>query len=84
MPKHGFARLHEWAMESAEEDRVIVEQRKQTDGFPYRYGFRACFTLQENRLSVDYTVTNKDTQTIERYLGGHVPLLHRARLRSSN
>lgn len=71
MPKHGFARKEEWAVESAGEDEAVFLLTAQKPGFPFRYEFRAVFSLEANQLEVNYVVKNLDDRTFYFSVGAH-------------
>lgn len=71
MPKHGFARRAEWALESCGEDSAVFLMQEQHSGFPFRYELRACYQLDENRIRITYRVKNLDDKTFWFSIGSH-------------
>ena len=71
MPKHGFAKTEEWAVESADEEEATFLLTAQKPGFPFRYEFRAVFSLEANQLEVNYVVKNLDDRTFYFSVGAH-------------
>jgi galactose mutarotase-like enzyme len=71
MPKHGYARKVEWAVEAAEADSAVFLLTEQHPGFPFRYEFRAAYTLAGNSLEIRYTVKNLDEQAFWFSVGSH-------------
>ncbi len=71
MPKHGYARKVEWAVESAEDDRAVFLLTEKRPGFPFEYEFRAAYTLVENSLEIRYTVQNLDERAFWFSVGSH-------------
>ena len=71
MPKHGYARKVEWAVESAGADSAVFLLTEQRPGFPFRYEFRAKYTLIENSLEIRYTVKNCDERAFWFSVGSH-------------
>ncbi len=71
MNKHGIVRNVEWALEEAAKDRAVYKISRQTEGFPFLYDLRAIFTAEENRLTVEYAVTNRDAAPFCFSIGAH-------------
>ena len=71
MTKHGIVRNVEWEMEKADGRQAVFKISRNTEGFPFAYELRAIFTLAENRLQVDYAVTNRDRQPFCFSVGAH-------------
>ena len=74
LEKHGFARTSEFEVEKADETSVVLllKPSKETQKkYPFDYEFRACFTLEEASVRVDYNVLNLDTRTMYYSVGAH-------------
>ena len=71
MPKHGYARKVEWAVESAGADSAVFLLTEQRPGFPFQYEFQAKYTLIENSLEIRYTVKNCDERAFWFSVGSH-------------
>ena len=71
MPKHGYARTVEWALERAEKDRAVFLLTEQRPGFPFRYEFRAAYRLDGASLIITYSVKNLDDRTFWFSVGSH-------------
>lgn len=71
MPKHGYVRKLEWAVETAEAEKAVFLMTEKAPGFPFEYEMRVIFALKANQLAVTYRVTNKDSQTFWYGLGAH-------------
>ena len=71
MAKHGIVRKVEWEMEKNEPQQAVFKISRKTEGFPFEYDLRAVFTLRDNRLQVDYAVTNRDAQPFCFSVGAH-------------
>lgn len=74
MPKHGFAKYREFAIESASDSRAVfllAGAQAQDEGFPYEYELRVRYVLAGCKLSVAYIVDNLDTKTMYYGIGGH-------------
>ena len=71
MPKHGFVRTLEWQVEKAEQTEAVFLMTEKHPGFPFDYELRAIFSLEENSLSVTYSVTNKGDKTFWYGIGAH-------------
>ena len=71
MPKHGYARTVEWALERAEKDCAVFLLTEQRPGFPFRYEFRAAYRLDGASLAITYSVKNLDDRTFWFSVGSH-------------
>ena len=71
MAKHGIVRNVEWDLEKADARQAVFKISRKTEGFPFEYDLRAVFTLTENRLQVDYAVTNRDERAFCFSVGAH-------------
>lgn len=71
MPKHGFVRQREWALEQADAGSATFLMCEQHPGFPFAYELRARFATEENRLLVTYRVDNRDMRPFWFGLGAH-------------
>lgn len=74
MPKHGFAKLREFELESSIDTRAVfllAGEAAKDAGFPYEYEFRVKYVLRGNRLEVSYIVTNLDEKTMYYGIGAH-------------
>lgn len=75
MPKHGFLRKSE--------DVVLVEKTNNSltyllksnerllEWYPFDFEFYISFTLNDNTITVDHTIENRDSKTMYFSLGGH-------------
>ena len=74
MPKHGFAKFREFAIESCCDTRAVFllagEQAKD-EGFPFKYEFRIKYVLDGCKLIVSYIVDNIDDKTMYYGIGAH-------------
>ena len=71
MPKHGFARRAEWAVETADRDRAVFLLTEQHPGFPFKYEFRAAYQLKAASLEITYSVRNLDSRAFWYSVGSH-------------
>lgn len=71
MTKHGFAKLKEWAVETAEKDRAVFLLTEQHPGFPFRYELRAAYQLQGASIVITYSVRSLDSRTFWCSVGSH-------------
>lgn len=74
MPKHGFAKLREFEVETAGADRavfVLRGEQAQDVGFPYKYELHVKYALCGRRLTVAYVVDNLDERTMYYGIGAH-------------
>ncbi len=71
MPKHGYVRRLEWAVESAVDDSATFLMTQKHEGFPFDYEYRVTFTAVGDRLQVEHTVRNTGSRTFWYGMGGH-------------
>ena len=74
LPKHGFAKTSEFEVESQEEDSAILLLKSTPDtlkNYPYEFEFRVVFTILENRLIVEYKITNISDKDMYCGVGAH-------------
>ena len=74
MPKHGFAKLREFAVEEAGETRAVfllAGEAARDEGFPFDYELRVKYVLRGCRLEVSYIVANLDARTMYYGIGAH-------------
>ena len=74
LEKHGFARLSDFEVELVENNKAVFllknndELRKQ---YPFEFEFRVIFKVENNKLVVEYKVTNTDNKDIYFSFGAH-------------
>ncbi len=74
LPKHGFARKMKWHFESKTDDSLTfsLEETDETlKMYPYSFKVSVTFTLNENRLSVEHKIDNRNNETMYCSLGAH-------------
>ncbi len=74
MPKHGFCREAEFALESVSDNRavyLITSNEERYGYFPFLFEFRIEYSINDGALQVLYRVTNKDTKTMYFSVGSH-------------
>lgn len=74
MPKHGFCRDAEFALETAEENRavyLITYNEERYALYPFRFEFRIEYLIKDGTLFVYYRVSNKDEKTMYFSVGSH-------------
>ncbi len=74
MPKHGFVRGQEFAVESVTDTSVtlLYTHNAQTlQMYPFAFAFRVIFTLSGNSLAVEYRVTNQNDRNMYFSVGAH-------------
>ena len=71
MPKHGFARRAEWALEEQGEGYAVFLLNESQPSFPFRYELRAVYQLDGNKLKITYQVKNLDERTFWFSIGSH-------------
>lgn len=82
LPRHGFAREQEFAVESQRADAVtfLLQSDEQTRAvFPFEFELRISYRLVSNKLSTTYQIRNPSTGPMYFSIGGHpafrVPLI---------
>lgn len=74
IPKHGFAKKRDWAVEAKDESSVtflLTPQPGDADFFPYDYALRVRYELQDKCLYAHFSVENKGADTMFFQMGGH-------------
>lgn len=74
LPRHGFARDHQFAVESHSTDTItflIKNNEASLKMFPFAFEFRIRYTLLDNSLAVTYEVTNSGKDDLYFSVGGH-------------
>ncbi len=74
LEKHGFARTSEFEVESVGETCAVFllkPNKESQKKYPFDYELRACFTLEEASVRVDYSILNLDTRTMYYSIGAH-------------
>lgn len=74
LPRHGFARDQQFAVESQATDTITFLIKSHEDSlkvFPFTFEFRIRYTALENSLAVTYEVTNTGKEDMYFSVGGH-------------
>ena len=74
LPRHGFARDQQFAVESHSTDTIIFLIRNNEASskvFPFSFEFRIRYTVLDNNLAVTYEVTNASKEDLYFSVGGH-------------
>lgn len=74
MPRHGIARISEFALSSKQTDRVefkLSANDKTYESFPFDFELGVSYELIDNTLAVTFTVVNKDTKDMPFTIGYH-------------
>ncbi|MUU76925.1 aldose 1-epimerase family protein [Winogradskyella endarachnes] len=75
MPKHGFVRHNENFVVKNQSDSSITFSLSSNAAlyelYPFLFEFKITYTLLENTLTINHTVTNVDNKTMYFSLGGH-------------
>ncbi len=74
MSKHGFAKLSDFEVESADDNSVtmLLRDNEQTRKiYPYAFEFRAKFVLENDSLHITYEAKNLDTKEMFCTFGAH-------------
>lgn len=72
--RHGFARDHQFAVESQEFDKIVflLKQSEETlKKFPFLFDFRIGYTVVDSSIAVTYEVLNTGKETMYFSVGGH-------------
>lgn len=72
--RHGFARDHQFAVESHTFDKIIflLKQSEETlKVFPFPFDFRIAYTIVDSSIAVSYEVVNIGKETMYFSVGGH-------------
>ena len=74
MPKHGFAKKREFAVEEQSNTSatfLLAGEAAKDDGFPFDYELRVRYTLDGAAIKVDYIVTNLQDTPLYCSVGAH-------------
>lgn len=74
MRQHGFARERSFNVLEQTRNRLtfgLTADADSMDQYPYNFVLDVAYTLQDNALLVEYTVSNKDQQTMPFSIGAH-------------
>jgi galactose mutarotase-like enzyme len=74
LPRHGFARDQQFAVESQSADTITFLARSNEASlkvFPFAFEFRIRYTVLDNNLAVTYEVTNTSKEDLYFSVGGH-------------
>ena len=74
MPKHGFARRTEFAVESVKKDCVtflLSSANVPKDNYPFEYEFRIKYTLEGKKVNVEYNIKNLTDGEMYFSVGAH-------------
>ena len=74
MPKHGFARKREFAVEAQDETSavsILSGDASKSEGFPFENELRVRYTLSGASIKVDYEVTNLEDRPLYCSVGAH-------------
>lgn len=74
MPKHGFALNSMFQVESKTDTEAVFVLRETEETlkvWPYSFEYRVCYHLDDEKISVDYKVTNKNNNTMYFSVGSH-------------
>lgn len=82
LPRHGFAREKEFNVSEQKEDSITFTLHSDKDTlavYPFSFIFYIIYTLDRNKLTVTYSVQNKEEEDMLFSVGGHpafkVPLI---------
>lgn len=74
LPKHGFARKHEFRLLEETENKLVYElfdSPASHEVYPYRFRLLITHTISDEGFSTEYTVENVDSKPIWFCIGGH-------------
>jgi galactose mutarotase-like enzyme len=74
LPRHGFARDLQFAVDNQAADSVtfvLYDDEDTRKVFPFPFAFRICYTLYKNSLAVSYEVINTGKEELFFSLGAH-------------
>lgn len=74
IPKHGFCKVTDFAVEQPAEDIAVFSIRDSEETkkmYPYAFRLSLTYTLKEDGLHMDYLVENLDSRSIHYELGAH-------------
>lgn len=74
IPKHGFCKVTDFAVEQPAEDSAVFSIRDSEETkkmYPYAFRLSLAYTLKEDGLHMDYLVENLDSRPIHYELGAH-------------
>ena len=74
LSRHGFARELEFSVIHQEKDKISFSIESDADTkqkFPFDFKFTINYSIDENRLKVEYVVTNTGSQKMYFSVGGH-------------
>lgn len=74
LPRHGFARDHEFKVISKEQDKVIFSLQENAATlalYPFNFELQVCYTLTEKEVVVSYLIKNNNQMTMPFSIGGH-------------
>lgn len=74
MAKHGFCRSAEFKVMYKSETKLILSYSYNEETlkmYPYKFTLSLAYTLNDNKLEIDYTVLNLDDKPIDFCLGAH-------------
>ena len=74
IPQHGFAKFKTFEVESVTDTKAVFllkEDDETLSMFPFKFEFRAIFTLKNNALKTEYKVKNLTDDTMYFNIGSH-------------
>ena len=74
LPKHGFARLSEFELESHDSEMAVFLLRSDDESlkqYPFEYELSVIYTLDKSKLNVEYNVKNMTDKNMYFSIGAH-------------
>jgi galactose mutarotase-like enzyme len=74
LPRHGFAREMEFELIEKSEGKAtfsLTSTPETKKAYPFDFELQICYSLENNKLNIDYKVINKDNPTMPFSIGAH-------------
>lgn len=74
LPRHGFARDMEFELVEKSENRAtfsLTSSEESRKVYPFDFELQICYSLQEKKLNIGYTIINKNDATMPFSIGAH-------------
>ncbi len=74
LPRHGFARNHEFVLKQQSDDSVtfsLTENKQSLEIYPFQFELEVNYTLEGNKLNIGYSVINNSNSKMPFSIGAH-------------
>ncbi len=74
LPRHGLARTAKFEKVKSDNHQIEFELRSNADTlavFPWQFSLSVCYTLQDNRVAIEYRVQSHDDKLMRFAIGAH-------------